>query len=153
MVEIKSKNYFFRSWFYFRQGWTTYFAFVFAAINTLTVTYYLAIEQYPILNSIFPTFLTYVVVLVGIGVPLLVLAGYIHFKRSSAFSAETDINIESNRHQRRTLENTELIFPILIKLLELNMKMSNNEKLSNDEINELSSLKEMISEHMKKHTI
>ena len=38
----------FRAWFYFRQGWSTYFAFIFAAINTLTVTYYLAIEKIPI---------------------------------------------------------------------------------------------------------
>ena len=44
----------FRAWFYFRAGWTTYFAFIFAAINTLTVTYFLAIENYPSLNNIFP---------------------------------------------------------------------------------------------------
>jgi len=25
----------FRGWFYFRMGWSTYFAFIFAAINTL----------------------------------------------------------------------------------------------------------------------
>ena len=46
----------FRAWFYFRQGWATYFAFIFAAINTLTVTYYLAIENYPFLNNIFPPY-------------------------------------------------------------------------------------------------
>ena len=49
----------FRGWFYFRQGWTTYFAFIFAAINTLTVTYFLAIQEYPFLNEIFPTFIHY----------------------------------------------------------------------------------------------
>ena len=37
-------------------GWGTYFAFIFAAINTLTVTYYLAIENYPVLKAIFPSF-------------------------------------------------------------------------------------------------
>ena len=45
-----AKNLGFRGWFYFRTGWSTYFAFIFAAINTLTVTYYLAIEQAPILR-------------------------------------------------------------------------------------------------------
>ena len=44
----------FRGWFYFRMGWATYFAFIFAAINTLTVTYFLAIENYPFLTIIFP---------------------------------------------------------------------------------------------------
>ena len=53
---MTEKKLLFRAWFYFRNGWGTYFAFIFAAINTLTVTYFLAIEEYPILNSIFPSF-------------------------------------------------------------------------------------------------
>ena len=73
----------FRTWFYFRQGWTTYFAFIFAAVNTLVTTYYLAIKNVPELISIFPTFVAYVLIVVSIGVPLLVVIGYIHFKKSS----------------------------------------------------------------------
>ena len=65
----------FRGWFYFRMGWGTYFAFIFAAINTLTVTYFLAIENYPFLNVIFPSFIQYVLIITSIGVPLLVLIG------------------------------------------------------------------------------
>ena len=61
----------FRFWYYFRQGWTTYFAFIFAAINTLTVTYFLAIENYPVLNQIFPSFTQYIFVVVMIGIPSL----------------------------------------------------------------------------------
>jgi hypothetical protein len=148
-----AKNLFFRAWFYFRQGWSTYFAFIFAAINTLTVTYFLAIEEYPILNSIFPSFLIYVLIIMSIGIPILVLVGYAHFKRSNAFKAEADINIEANPHQRRILSNTELLFPILLKLLELNTKISNNEKLSEIEKNELNSLKEILKDHMNKNTI
>jgi hypothetical protein len=147
------KNYFFRAWFYFRQGWSTYFAFLFAAINTLTVTYYLAIENYPILNDIFPTFLTYVLVITGLGIPILVLIGYMHFKRSSAFKAEADINIEANPHFRRILSNTELLFPILVKILELTTKINNGEKLSEEEQRELKSLSELIKKHMDKKTI
>ncbi len=143
----------FRAWFYFRQGWSTYFAFVFAAINTLTVTYFLAIDKYPLLNNIFPSFLTYVLVVVSIGIPILVSVGYVHFKRSNAFKAEADINIEANPHFRRILSNTELLFPILIKLLEFNTKISNNEKLSESEIKELNSLRDIIKNHMDKNTI
>ena len=148
-----AKNLFFRAWFYFRQGWSTYFAFLFAATNTLTVTYFLAIEEYPILHSIFPSFLIYVLIIMSIGIPILILVGYAHFKRTSAFKAEADINIESNPHFRRILSNTELLFPILIKLLEINTKMSNNEKLSEAELNELNSVKEILKNHMKKNTI
>ncbi|SVE64402.1 uncharacterized protein METZ01_LOCUS517256, partial [marine metagenome] len=42
-----TKNTGFRGWYYFRIGYSSYFAFIFAAINTLTVTYFLAIENYP----------------------------------------------------------------------------------------------------------
>ena len=152
-MAIMKKNYFFRTWFYFRQGWSTYFAFIFAAINTLTVTYYLAIDKIPLINSIFPTFSIYVLVIVSTAVPILILIGYVHFKRSSAFTAETDINVEANRHFRRILSNTELLFHIQMKLLELTIKITNNEKLSQEEIKELNSLKDTIKDHMKKHTI
>jgi len=150
---MTQKNLLFRAWFYFRQGWSTYFAFIFAAINTLTVTYFLAIEEYPILNSIFPSFLIYVLTVVSIGIPILVLIGYAHFKRSNAFKAEADINIEANPHQRRILSNTELLFPILIKLLDYNVKISNNEKLTDKELSELNSLKKILKQHMDNNTI
>ena len=51
MAEPKSP--FFRAWFYFRNGWSLYFAFIFAAINTLVVTYYLAIDKIPFLLDFF----------------------------------------------------------------------------------------------------
>ena len=63
-------------------GWATYFAFIFAAVNTLTVTYFLAIERYPFLTTIFPSFLQYIVIIVGIGIPILVIVGYIHYKNT-----------------------------------------------------------------------
>ena len=67
---IMKKNITFRFWYYFRMGWSTYFAFIFAAINTLTVTYYLAIENIPSLQNIFPSFLHYIVIVATIGIPL-----------------------------------------------------------------------------------
>jgi len=60
------KNLGFRGWFYFRTGWATYFAFIVAAVNALTVTFFLAIEKYPSLSVIFPTFFHYIVIIVGI---------------------------------------------------------------------------------------
>ena len=103
------KNLGFRGWFYFRTGWATYFAFVVAAINTLTVTFFLAIEKYPLLSVIFPTFFHYIVIVVGAGVPLLVLVGYVHFKKSKSYRAEADIIIETHPHIRRILQNTEVL--------------------------------------------
>ena len=130
----------FRGWFYFRQGWSVYFAFIFAAVNTLTVTYFLAIDNYPFLKDIFPSFIHYVAVIVLIGIPLLVLVGYAHYKRTASFKAEADIHIEANPHMRRILTNTEFMLTMSLQLSELSMKLMNNEKLTSDEMNNLKQL-------------
>ena len=130
----------FRGWFYFRQGWSVYFAFIFAAINTLTVTYFLAIGNYPVLKEVFPSFIHYVAILVLIGIPLLVLIGYAHYKRTPSFKAEADIHIEANPHMRRMLINTEFMLSMSLQLSELSMRLMNNEKLTSDEMDRLKHL-------------
>ena len=138
----------FRAWFYFRQGWSIYFAFIFAAINTLTITYYLAIERYPFLMSLFPSFIQYVVIVVIVGIPLLILIGYVHQKKSSAVRAEADIAMEVNPYFRRILMNTEVVIPMQIKILELLTKVSNNEKLDQNSLDEIKEIQNQLTEHM-----
>jgi hypothetical protein len=130
----------FRGWFYFRQGWSVYFAFIFAAVNTLTVTYFLAIDNYPFLKDVFPSFIHYIAIVVFIGIPILVLVGYAHYKRTASFKAEADIHIEANPHLRRILTNTEIMLSMSLQLSELSMKLMNNEKLTSDEMNNLKQL-------------
>ena len=113
----------FRAWFYFRNGWSLYFAFIFAAINTLTVTYYLAIEKIPSLQIIFPSFLHYIVIVIIIGIPFLVFIGYAHYKRTAAFRSEVDISIETNPYQRRMVVNTESILRLNLKFVRYHFKI------------------------------
>ena len=127
----------FRAWFYFRTGWSMYFAFIIAAINTLTVTYYLAVEKVPFLVEIFPTFLHYVVIFVAIGIPILVATGYSHFKRTSARKAEVDISVETNPYMIRVLVNSEYILKLNLKLSNLLLKSQTGQKLSEKEISDL----------------
>ena len=143
----------YRSWFYFRIGWNTYFAFVLAAINTLTLTYYLAIENYPVLKELFPTFEQYILIVVSIGVPLLAFTGYAHYKRTKAFRAETDVWIESNPYQARLLVNTEMILVLNQKLTEFIIKLSKDEELKDDQLKELSDLQKKFSEHVSSRTL
>ena len=124
----------FRAWYYFRTGWSVYFAFIFAAINMLVVTYFLAIDNYPMLKEVFPTFIIYVTIVVTIGIPLLVFIGYMHFKRTPSFRAEAVINFESNPFTRRVLVNSELTLKLNTKLMELILKISQGEKISKEEI-------------------
>ena len=147
------KNLGFRGWFYFRTGWATYFAFVVAAINALTVTFFLAIENYPSLSVIFPTFFHYIVIVVGIGVPILVLVGYVHFKKSKSFRAEADVLIETNPHIRRILQNTEVLLPSYLKLTEIIVKLSENKKLTDEELKEVSKLQNQLNNHINKREI
>ena len=133
-------NIFFRSWYYFRTGWSTYFAFILAAINTLTVTYFLAIENYPDLKSIFPSFEQYVTIIMLIGIPLLVFVGYIHFKRTRAFKSEVDVLIESNPYQRRNTVNGEINLRLNLKLLGMLIKVSKKESLAESDLKDIEDL-------------
>jgi len=147
------KNLGFRGWFYFRTGWATYFAFIVAAVNALTVTFFLAIDEYPSLGVIFPTFFHYVVIVSGIGVPLLIFVGYVHYKKSKSFRAEQDVLIETSPHFRRILQNTEVLLPSYLKLIELVVKLSENKKLTDKELEEVSKLQKKLNEHIDKREV
>ena len=143
----------FRAWYYFRNGWSLYFAFIFAAINTLTVTYFLAIENYPVLQSIFPSFLHYVVILSVTAIPLLILIGYVHWKKSGARKAEIDINYEVDPYRARTLVNSELILKINLNLIQLTTKLVSDEKLSSDEVQKIKTLQNELETFIDERTI
>jgi len=147
------KNLPYRGWFYFRTGWSTYFAFLVAGVNALTVTFFLAIENYPTLSTIFPTFFHYIAIVVSIGVPVLVLVGYVHFKKIKAYRAEQDILIETSPHTRRILQNTEILLPAYLKLTELMMKLSVNKKLTDEELKDVSELQKQLSRHIDKREV
>ena len=130
----------FRGWFYFRTGWSVYFVFILAAINTLTVTYFLAVDNYPVLKAIFPTFEQYAVIMVSIGIPLLIVVGYFHFKKTVAFKSETDIYVESNPYLARNTVNMDLTLKLNLKLTSLLLKMSTGKRIDKNEIDEIEKL-------------
>lgn len=133
----------FRGWFYFRQGWTTYFAFIFAAINTMVVTYYLAIENIPFLKTVFPTFYVYLAIMASIGIPFLILVGYAHQKRTASYKTEADIYYESNPHALRTYNNVELVLQLNLKLVNLLLQDIKNEEDSQEKLDLLELKKEI----------
>ena len=147
------KNSGFRAWFYFRQGWSTYFAFIFAAINTLTVTYYLAIENYPSLKTIFPSFEQYILLVVLVGIPLLVLVGYAHYKKTPSYRAEADVWVESNPYQARVLVNTQFTLALNMKLTDVLLKLSSNQEITQKEIEEIKTIQSKFIEHIDDRTI
>ena len=141
----------FRAWYYFRMGWSTYFAFVFAAINTLVVTYYLAIENIPGLYSIFPTFFSYLGITTVFGIPILILIGYIHFKKVPAYSSELDVGVYSNPWFFKIYPGKEehVVYPLYRMLTIMLLKLSNNEKLTDTEISEIKKILKDMDDLMK----
>jgi len=126
-------------------GWSTYFVFILAAINTLTVTYFLAIDNYPTLKSIFPTFEQYALLMISVGIPMLIVVGYAHFKKTLAYKSEMDIMIESNPYIARNTVNADLSLKLNLKLISLLLRMSNGEKIEKNEIDEIEKLHNEIS--------
>ena len=149
---IVKKNLGYRAWFYFRMGWTTYFAFILAAINTLTVTYFLAIENYPELMAVFPSFEIYIVIITSIGIPTLIFVGYSHYKKTNVFKSEVDILVESNPILRRTTVNADMNLRFSIKLFDLLLKLSKN-KVSEDELNDAKKIQNEIIDMIKNRSL
>jgi len=129
----------FRAWYYFRMGWSTYFAFIIAALNTMVTTYYLAIEKVDDLKIIFPSFTVYALFWVSVGIPILITIGYIHFKRVPAYSSELDVGVYSNPWLFKVMPgyNLKVVFPMYRILTLMLLKLSNDEKLNEDEISEI----------------
>jgi hypothetical protein len=130
-----------------------YFAFILSAINTLTVTYYLAVEKIPTLVEIFPSFLHYIVIFVAIGVPILVTTGYAHYKKTSARKAEVDISVETNPYMVRILVNSEYILKLNLTLSTLLLKLQTEQKLSENEIKEISDIQNELNSYMKDRNV
>ena len=126
----------FRGWYYFRIGYATYFAFILAGINTLTVTFFLAVDNYPSLKLI--------LIIIAVGIPLLILVGYSHFKSGlkhrGAFQSEVDILAENNPYQRRNTVNGELNLRLNLKLISMLIKISKKETLSEKDLQDIEKL-------------
>lgn len=104
------------------------------------------------MKNFFPTFALYIVTIAGILIPLLVVIGYVHMKRSVAYKAEADIYTESNPHMKRMLINTDMILNIQVELSKIMIKIAENEKLSKEEIDKINLLQKQLSEQFSKKT-
>jgi len=134
----------FRYWFYLRQGYITYFNFLFAGINTLTVTFYLAIENIPILKAVFPSFVEYIIIIVTVGIPLLILTGYAHFKRSTAYKSEQEIAFESLPYNYKLPPGFQklVIMPFNLLFSKILIKIATYEKITEEEKKQMAELQE-----------
>lgn len=137
----------FRAWSYFRIGYAQYFTFILAIANMYTLSYYLIIDNEPTIRAIFPNFSVYVIVFTGFILPILIIIGYVHMKRSHAFIADTDILFESNPYNYKLAPGItrEVTAPLFLELLILGRKSLSDEKLTDDELKRLRELEQKIN--------
>jgi hypothetical protein len=125
-----------RFWYYFRIGYATYLTFILGYVSTLITVYYLAIKNLPYLLDLFPHFETFSVLATVIGVPVSVAIGWLHLKRSQAYSSEADITVESNPYSYKLTpgKEAEAFAPSYLELLRLLSKLlKSQDMLTNDD--------------------
>ena len=142
----------FRGWYYLRMGFTAYFAFILAAINTLTVTYFLAIENYSELMAVFPSFEIYILIITSVGIPTLIFVGYSHYKKTNVFKSEVDIIVESNPILRRTTVNVDINLRFNITLIDLLLKLS-KDVISEEELSQTKKIQNEIIDMIKNRSL
>jgi len=108
-------------------------------INTVTITYFLAIERAPFLEAIFPTFFHYALAAVTVTVPLLILTGFVHYKKIPGYKSDVEIHMESNPFVYKLPPGWQLnvIMPFLRLQSEILIKLSRSEKLTKEELNKM----------------
>jgi hypothetical protein len=124
-----------RLWFYFRMGYATYLTFILGYVSTLITVYYLAIKSVPDLLSIFPRFVPFAILATVTGVPLCIGAGWMHYKRSLAYTSEVDIQVEANPYNFKLAPgyNLEVLGPLYLEILVLLKRLVAGQATLNEE--------------------
>lgn len=136
----------FRLLFYFKTGYATYLILVMGAINVLTSTYFLAVDDIPFVKELFPTFEMYVMVAVIVAVPAVTITGYVHYKRIGAFSANASVATQNNifNYKFRPGFELEVFGPAYKLILVLTFKRIRTEKFTDEEIKEIDRLRKQL---------
>jgi hypothetical protein len=136
----------FRGFFYFRTGYVTYFTIFVGLINILSSTYFLAIKNIPWMLNLFPNFTNYAIFCIVVGIPLVIIVGWLHLKKVGTYAAETDISNEESPYNYKLVPgfSKEVFGPAYLALLRINIKKVKGEKLSTKEISEIKIIEEKL---------
>jgi len=124
-------NFLFRAWYYFRLGYGTYITFVIGFISTVTTVYYLAIKNIPPLLDLFPSFSTFTILGAVLLLPTGVLFGWLHMKKTPAWTAEQDISTEANPYYYKLPPGhaSEATFPAYLFIIRMLKRIEEKEDL------------------------
>jgi hypothetical protein len=133
----------FRAWFYFRQGYNLYLAFLLGFSSNLVVLYRLGVVDNTYLRPIFPSLGIFAAIGVLVAVPVGILAGLYHMKRTGAFAADASVATEANPYIYKLVpgKEKEVFLPLwiltvraLARMLDQQKTMTAEEKKELDDI-------------------
>ncbi len=106
----------YRSWFYFRIGYGTYIALPVGLASNVVVLYELAIIKNKYLSPIFTSLTIFTAVALVVFIPVGILVGLYHMKRTGAFAADASVSIESNPYIYKVVpgKEREVILPLMM---------------------------------------
>jgi hypothetical protein len=83
---------------------------------------------------------------IAVGIPTLIFIGYIHYKKSPAYTAEADVGVEAFPYHYKLLPgyNKEVVFPLYLMLTKFITKLANNEKLTKEELEQINEIQNKI---------
>jgi len=114
-----------RVWYYFRMGYSLYLAFPVGVFNTVVIVYYLLVPNVAQLRLVFSSFLIFLLIAALVAVPMAVGFGWIHMKRSPAYTSEMDISVEANPYYYKLPPGytREAYAPLSLELLQLSKRL------------------------------
>ena len=106
----------FRAWFYFRQGYNLYLAFLIGFASNIIVLFRLGVEPNKTLLSIFPTLGIFTAVGLLVAIPVGILTGLYHMKRTGAYAADASVATEANPYIYKVVpgKEKEVFLPLWI---------------------------------------
>lgn len=109
-----------RSWYYFRQGYSIYLSFLIGAFSNMIVIYKLAIVDVPTLTNFFPHLTDFIYFCVPGGLVWGVAVGYLHVKRTNAMRTDLTVGVEINPYNWIAVPGKErqITMPFAIVQLE-----------------------------------
>ncbi len=127
----------FRSWFYFRTGYSLYLAFLIGFASNLVVLFRLGVADNKYLAPLFPSLTIFTIIGLLVAVPVGILTGLYHMKRSGAYAADASVALEANPYVYKLVpgKEQEVFLPLwvltvkgLAKVLEQQQTMTAEER-------------------------
>jgi hypothetical protein len=120
----------FRAWFYFRQGYNLYLAFLIGFASNIVVLFRLGVEPNKPLLSIFPTLGIFTAVGLLVAIPVGILTGLYHMKRTGAYAADASVATEANPYVYKVIpgKEKEVFLPLWVLTLRGLAKMLDQQK-------------------------